>query len=87
MLDQPMLECLGRNSVYTMSTKNTSVTRQGVRNLDSIPSKSRGIKLDVPPKNQFCKHTNTRKLGSGLGSGYIECLDCGIMWDWDGQEI
>ena len=59
------------------------LTKQGVRNLDTIPSKSKGIKLDMPPINQFCKHTNIKK---NQLTGDTECLDCGALWDWNGNE-
>lgn len=59
------------------------LTKQGVRNLDTIPSKSKGIKLPEPPKNQFCKHVNSKK---NQLTGDVECLDCGTLWDWNGNE-
>lgn len=58
------------------------LTKQGVRNLDDLPGKSRGRKLSEPPKEQFCKHLNKRE------EGYTRyCPDCGMMWDWDGSVL
>ena len=58
------------------------LTKQGLRDLDSIPSKPKGIKLDMPPRNQFCKHKN-KKI---LNNGDTICLDCDKLWDWNGNE-
>ena len=83
MLGQWMLEYHGKNSVYNMRTKNTNLTKQGVRDLDNIPSKSKWKKLPMPPKNQLCKHEHIR---TNHLTGDTECLDCGTLWDWNGKE-
>lgn len=59
------------------------LTRQGVRDLDDIPSKPKGVKLDKPPVKlvAFCKHVRTKSLDSGD----TLCLDCDTLWDWDGD--
>lgn len=59
------------------------LTKQGVRDLNSIPSKPKGVKLDPPPKKleAFCKHARTKTLESGDSM----CLDCDTIWDWNGE--
>lgn len=58
------------------------LTKQGVRDLNDIPSKPRGVKLDAPPKLEaFCKHARIKTLESGDSM----CLDCSTAWDWNGE--
>lgn len=59
------------------------LTKQGVRDLDDIPGKSQGKKLEEPPKGQFCKHPRRR---SNSLTGEEWCLDCGLSWDWEGRQ-
>lgn len=57
-------------------------TKQGVRDLSDIPSKPRGVVLDPRPQSQeICRHVRTRRLDSGDES----CLDCPLVWDWNGM--
>jgi hypothetical protein len=57
------------------------LTRQGVRDLDSLPSKPKGVKLVEPPKlASFCKHIRIKDMESGDSM----CLDCPLVWDWNG---
>ncbi len=61
------------------------LTKQGVRDLDGLPGKSRGRRLPAPPKNQerasFCKHRNRYEVGDGR---FEKCEDCGgyveVVW-------
>lgn len=53
-----------------MKKKRSGLTRQGVRDLNSLPSKSAGRKLPEPPKqSEGCKHV---RLWNGI------CDDCGL---------
>lgn len=54
-----------------MANKN-NMTRQGVRNLDSLPSASKGKVLSLPPTQ--CDHKRTKLDGS-----HIYCKDCGDL--------
>ena len=57
------------------------LTKQGVRDLNNIGNnKSKGIKLENPPVNQFCKHVRIKDHLSGDS----HCIDCGLTWDWQG---
>jgi len=61
------------------------VTKQGVRDLSSLPSKPREKKLSQPPKLEaFCDHVRIRDDAYGDGSS---CLDCPAAWDWNGIPI
>jgi len=62
----------------------TKLTRQGVRDLNHLPSKPRGRRLELPPQQTInCKHPNKREVSL---TGETYCLDCGKNWDWDGKE-
>lgn len=62
-------------------------TKQGVRDLDSLPSKPAGKKLSMPPKAATaCRHPHEdRKTIWASGDTY--CGSCGKIWDWTGQEF
>jgi hypothetical protein len=58
-------------------------TKQGVRDLDHLPSKA-GRRLDpIPEAAQVCKHTNIKTIHL---TGDTVCLKCSTMWDWHGEE-
>lgn len=54
-------------------SKKSGLTKQGVRNLDHLPSKSVGIRLPEPPKQaslpMICYHLS--------GDDYGYCRACG----------
>lgn len=56
----------------------TKLTKQGVRDLNDIPSKPRGRRLPMPPR-PICSHahTITRTIGDVL---YETCLTCNKSW-------
>lgn len=40
-----------------MPKRRDGLTKQGVRDLNRIPAKSRGVRLEPPPKpSQVCRH-------------------------------
>ena len=53
----------------TIMGKQNNLTRQGVRNLDALPSKSKGRVLDPVPIQ--CEHRRTKISGC-----HIVCIDC-----------
>ena len=54
------------------------LTKQGIRDLNSLPSKPAGKKLPEPPISVSCKHKNkTEHLY------YMTCNDCGESFDVD----
>jgi hypothetical protein len=55
-------------------------TKQGIRDLDALPSKPTGRKLDEPPNDAFCNHSSKKDY-----HGDMLCSDCGQMWDFDGN--
>ncbi len=59
-------------------------TRQGVRDLNSLPAKSAGRKLEDPPIVIMCKHVRQRPAKYTGGS---ICEDCGEEWDWNGMAL
>ena len=61
-----------------MAKKNQSLTRQGVRNLDSIPSKPSGRVLPEPPSSTpvECAHRRTYEVQVGREI-YDKCEECG----------
>lgn len=63
-----------------MSKKSKrGVTRQGVRDLNSLPGKSLGRILDSTPNlPEFCNHVNKRECMGGYG---MTCDDCGAEWE------
>jgi len=57
-----------------MSKRKNKFTRQGVRDLSSLPAKSTGREYIPPPVGAFeCKHKETEQ--DEMGDSY--CLDCG----------
>lgn len=59
------------------------LTKQGVRNLDHLPSKSRGRVLDEPPKiSRICRHPESDRRIMHNGDTY--CSNCATIFDWDG---
>jgi len=58
-----------------VSKKSDGLTRQGVRDLSYLKSKSVGRKLDLPPEPEInaCIHKQTITLSSG----FTTCEDCG----------
>lgn len=66
-----------------MPKQGDGLTKQGVRDLNQIPAKSRGVRLEPPPKpSQVCRHP--QDLRRILWSGDTYCSGCGETWDWDG---
>jgi hypothetical protein len=55
------------------------LTKQGVRNLDILPGKSAGRKLDAIPQDaQVCEHKNIKQ---NFLHGFTYCADCSFQWD------
>lgn len=53
-----------------------ALTKQGVRNLDTLPGKSAGKRLDVPPQAAIvCKH-KSRKIINAHNLNWVVCTDC-----------
>lgn len=61
-----------------MAKKNEKLTKQGVRDLNSLPSKPKGKILEEPPVAVLCKHLHTRESMMGY---MVVCSDCGAEWD------
>ena len=61
----------------------TGFTRQGVRSLDHIKGKPRGIRLELPPEQEECQHTKV-SIEAGFAK---QCTKCKRVWDWEGVEI
>lgn len=59
-------------------------TKQGVRDLNTLPGKSAGKKLEAPPKHQLCQHPTVHE---DFLSGVTTCQDCGESWDYDGRPL
>lgn len=54
------------------------LTKQGVRDL----GRSKPKKAESPPKAAFiCRHARVERLEHGDSM----CLDCPMMWDWNGM--
>ena len=64
-----------------MSKKNCNkgFTSQGIRDLNSIPSKPRGIRLDLPPDMQAedCSHPDESLIT--LNGGRVKCVKCSTV--------
>ena len=58
------------------------LTKQGVRNLDTLAGKGVGRKLDMPPVNQLCSHPEVQEFHY-CGVMFHKCLTCGECWDLD----
>lgn len=58
-------------------------TKQGVLDLNSLPSQSRGIKLAAPPTEAFtglqCEHPSDQVFGHS--SGHAKCHSCNNFID------
>ena len=55
---------------------NIKLTKQGVRDLNFLPSKSRGVRLQLPPpESLICSHRAIIKTEDGK-----ECRVCGMFW-------
>jgi hypothetical protein len=61
---------------------SSAFTKQGVRNLDSLASKPRGVRLAEPPIVINCRHKQ-RSPQDEFGERH--CLECGQSWDWEGK--
>lgn len=60
-------------------------TKQGVRDLNHLPSKPKGIILPPAPAETVpCKHSEHSHSNSSDGD-FTWCDGCGQMWDWDGN--
>lgn len=63
-----------------MSKKNKGgkgFNRQGIRDLNSLPSKPRGIRLELPPdSNGGCIHPDDRIIVTGDSLNF-KCTKCG----------
>jgi hypothetical protein len=56
------------------------MTRQGVRDLNTIQGKPRGITLNFPPPGSLiCSHPKRKLIAHEDGS--TECDSCGIVWE------
>jgi hypothetical protein len=51
------------------------LTKQGVRNLDHLPSISKGVRLPEPPVPVACKHKSKREVDF-YGLCLTICNDC-----------
>ena len=61
-----------------MSSANTTFTRQGVRDLNSLgPRKSKGRKLELPPF--LCPHSKD-DLATDDDTGETICIACKSRW-------
>ncbi len=56
-------------------------TKQGVRDLNSLPSTPAGRRLEDPPIVIMCKHPSKRFTSLGT----THCNDCDACWDYDGR--
>jgi hypothetical protein len=56
--------------------KSNKTTRQGVRDLNHMKSKSVGVKLPMPPLVVMCEHKNVNNRDSR--NSY--CVDCKQMF-------
>jgi hypothetical protein len=60
------------------------LTRQRVRDLNSLPGKSKGIRLPEPPKEAIvCKH-RFEPIPWDI-AGDSRCINCGEVRDWYGD--
>lgn len=70
-----------------MSKKNNNFTRQGVRNLDNIKAKPRGIMLnDVPDAQRAFSCTHANKEYDSLYE-VVTCKDCNCCFEKNGNII
>lgn len=54
-------------------------TKQGVRDLGQSKPKP---KVEIPPETGLnCKHARVKQIESGD----TLCLDCKMLWDWNGD--
>lgn len=60
----------------------SKMTRQGVRDLNSIKAPPKGRKLAPVPAHQLCE---CKRMSGEDVSGGAHCLDCGEYYDWDGN--
>lgn len=67
-----------RNRVVIQVVKKT---KQGVRDLNHLPGKSTGKKLEPPPIVIACKHKHVKPFYGGT-----QCEDCGATLDWDASQ-
>lgn len=59
------------------------LTKQGVRDLNTLPGKSKGRRLDdVPKEAKTCRHPSDSRRIMHNGDSY--CESCGAIFDWDG---
>lgn len=66
-------------------SNQTKKTKQGVRDLNSLPGKSVGKKYVPPPVMAMdCSHKGSVRATE---TGESICLDCGQLWDWNGKPI
>ena len=54
-------------------------TKQGIRDLNNLPSKPRGIRLELPPAENTCDHKKTTREDYDVG--LATCSACGESWD------
>lgn len=62
------------------------LTKQGVRDLNTLPGKSAGKKLTNPPSHQMCQHPAS-SIQEDFLSGVTTCKICGESWDYDGHPL
>ncbi len=61
------------------------LTKQGVRDLSSIPGKSLGRKYVAPPAEAVvCHHKGSIRRTE---TGESICLSCGQIWDYQGRPV
>ena len=64
------------------------LNKQGIRSLDYLPSKPRGIRLELPPSmvGDACNHPDYA-IEYDHESGMSQCKRCRCAWDFDGKAI
>jgi hypothetical protein len=60
------------------------LTRQGIRNLDAIPGRSRGRRLPEPPRQPPPRVDCPCDRLAALDANHDECLGCGRVFSYGG---
>ena len=55
------------------------MTKQGVRDLSNLPSKPRGIRLELPPSENTCDHRKTTREDWDIRVAH--CTACNATWE------
>lgn len=69
--------------------KREGFTKQGVRDLNSLPAPKRKV-AEVPPDCDHSKMRDCCKDAKGKSCGHLICGGCGLFWDptdgaWNGR--